>query len=873
MTHLPTGTVTFLFTDVEGSTRLLEEHGEDRHILEDQARLIRKAVAEAEGVEVSTEGDSIFAVFASAPNAVNAAVGAQRVLAAWPWPEGAAVGVRMGLHTGEGVVRDDSYRGLDVHRAARIASAAHGGQVVLSEATRGLAAHALPAGTTLRDLGEHRLKDLTRPEHLYQLAIEGLVSEFPPIETLEMVPHNLPVQLTSFIGRSEVGMVKDLLIHNRLVTLTGSGGSGKTRLSLEVAAEVAHNFRHGAWFVPLDAIKDPELVSSAIATSLRLTRAHRPPLEHLMEYLEDKQLLLVLDNFEQVLPAAVSVSDLLRAATDVKILVTSRAPLHIYGEHEFFVPPLAVPDPEGLCTPQSLVGYEAVALFVERAVAVRPDFEVNESNAQSIAAITARLDGLPLAIELAAARVRMMSPEMIAQRLGNRLAFLTDGSRDLPARQRTLRDAIAWSYDLLPAEGQRMLARLAVFSGGGALEEIEKVADPVEPETAVMEALEMLVDQSLLRHEEVLGSIRFRLLETIREFAWERLEENGDASEIRRRHTDAYVAVAELSEPHLVTKDQARWLDSLELEHDNLRAALDWAVEQREIEAALRLVGSLWRFWQFRGHLNEAGDRASEALALPGGSAAIRAKACEAAGGVAYWRGDIAACRRLYRESLDLARGLGDRAGEANALYNLSFSYLMTEGAGERARLRTEALKIYEELDDRHGIAKVLWSLGSWASSSGDLERARSLLEQSLSIFTELDDPFGLGWVLYSMATNEFLAGDPEASLRFLREGLTLFGEVRDVSAIVLHLDSMALVSWSEGRHELALRLAGATARFGERSGVGLADPEFDQAEFAALRAELMRAAGEPEGADLLSEGAAMSQEEVVAFALREDDE
>jgi len=471
MRDLLTGTVTFLFTDMEGSTRLLERLGKQyRDVQHRHNSIIREAIAEGDGREVSTEGDSFFAVFPAPSGAVRAAVRAQRELAAAPWPDGVVIRVRMGLHTGEGIVGGDNYLGLDVNRGARIAAAAHGGQVLLSDATRGLVERSLPAATRFRDLGQHRLKDLAQPERLYQVVIEGLEQEFPPLRTMDARPNNLPAQLTRFIGRNyEISRVRELLARNRLVTLTGPGGTGKTRVALPVAGEALTDFRDGAFFVDLSSVTDAELVAPETAAALGMPeQPGHPFLDTLRDHLRLRNLLLVLDNLEQVVNAASGfVEPLLRAAPEVKVLVTSRVPLHLYGEQEFPVPPLALPDPQHLPDVDSLARFEAVALFADRAAAGKPDFRVTAENARTVAKITARLDGLPLAIELAASRVKLLSPKQLLPRLEQRLPLLTARDRNVPERQRTLRRTIEWSYELLDEAEQRMFSRLSVFAGGG----------------------------------------------------------------------------------------------------------------------------------------------------------------------------------------------------------------------------------------------------------------------------------------------------------------------------------------------------------------------------------------------------------------------
>ena len=475
---LPTGTVTFLFTDIEGSTRLLQQLGDAYpEVLSEHHRLLRGAVESAGGVAIGSEGDSLFASFARAPSGLAAAVAAQLALAAQEWPDGAAVRVRMGLHTGEALVRDGTYVGLDVHRAARIAAVGHGGQVLLSDTTRALVEQALPAGGELRDLGQHRLKDLAQPERIFETVIAGLPSTFPPLRSLDATPNNLPTQMTSFVGRArEVAEATRLLATTRLLTLTGPGGTGKTRLSLQVAAEAASDYPDGVFFVPLGPLDDAGVVAPAIVQALGMREAvNQPPVDRLSEYLRDRRLLLVLDNFEQVQEAAALVGELLRSSPGLRAVVTSRSPLHIYGEQEYAVPPLGLPVAGADPDPVEIARYESVALFVERAAAVNPGFRLTAANAAIVAEICALLDGLPLAIELAAARTRLLPPQALLARLGQRLDTLSSGSRDLPERQQTLRGAIAWSYDLLDGKARQLFACFSVFVGGADLAAAEAV--------------------------------------------------------------------------------------------------------------------------------------------------------------------------------------------------------------------------------------------------------------------------------------------------------------------------------------------------------------------------------------------------------------
>ena len=560
------GTVTFLFSDIEGSTRLEQRVGTARYgeLRERHRAILREAFGAHEGIEQGTEGDSFFVVFASAREAVAAAVAAQRRLAAEPWPDGETVRVRIGIHSGEAELAGESLVGLDINRAARIAAVGHGGQILLSDATRGLIQGQLPAELRLRDLGAFRLKDLLGPEHVVQVEADDLPADFPPLRTPDARPNNLPTQLTTFVGRdAELEEAARLLSTTRLLTLTGPGGTGKTRLSLQLASGVADDFPDGVFFVPLEPIRDPMLVASRIATAVGVAETGaRPIAETLSTWLRDRRLLLVLDNFEQVAAAAPLVSDLLRAAPALTVIVTSRAALRVSGEQEYPVPGLPTPPDlshlSGLDRMQlpgesraldlaALSQYAAVRLFIERAVAVRPGFSVTNANARRVAAISARLHGMPLAIELAAARIKLLSPDAILARLEHQLDVLAAGARDLPARQQTLRGAIAWSYDLLDEDARRLLDRLSVFAGGCDLEAAEAVCGPAsELGGELVDGLMALADQSLLKVEEAAdGEPRFPLLDTIREYAAERLAERGETGAIQDRHRDWFLALAE----------------------------------------------------------------------------------------------------------------------------------------------------------------------------------------------------------------------------------------------------------------------------------------------------------------------------------------
>ena len=864
---LPTGTLTFLFTDIEGSTQLMQKLGEKYVAAQvEHHAILREAFQSKSGRELRTEGDSFFCVFESALDACGAAAMAQRGFIERKSP----MRVRIGLHTGEAPLVGEEYIGLDVHHAARVAASAHGGEVVVSETTQALVESSLPSGLHVRDLGVHRLKDLARPERLFQLVIDGVPDVFPALRTLDATPNNLPTQLTSFVGRSaDVEEAKRLLAGTHLLTLTGPGGIGKTRLSLQLAAEVASSFVDGTFFVALSAVTDPELIPSAIAQSMGVPiSGNRRPIDVVQEHLQDRSVLLVLDNLEQVLPAASPfVSDLLHGAAAVKVVATSRAPLHIYGEQELALQPLQLPDPRTVHSAAALSQYEAVTLFIERAMAARHDFRVTNENAAAVAGICEQVDGLPLAIELAAARIKLFSPQALLARLQTSTSLLAGGSRDLPSRQQTLRGAIAWSYDLLDGPHKRLFARFGVFARGANLEQAETVCGPPsELGLDVLTGLDELADQSLLRRLPDFEEPRLLMLQVIREFALEQLQAGGEADLIRNRHAAAFQALAEEAAPHLFGADQKSWLDRLAADHDNFRAAFDWAQSSGDVARGLCLGAAFWRFWQMRGHLREGRARLDAILQMPGAQdhPAERARALEAAGGVAHWQGDVAAEKRFYDECLDLARASGDKPAIANALYNASFPrFIVNEDLPEGMRLAEESLALYRELRDEKGMARGLWAIGNVYHQSRQSAKAIPPLDEAIAINRRLDDRFSLGWAMHTRITVAIVQRDPELASKLTREALEIFSGAGDLSGIVLLLDDAASVAKLQGDADRALRLAGAAARQQEATGVALASI-VNVNEGRAWKETI----DTPDEERAWNEGQAMSVDDAIAYAL-----
>lgn len=814
---LPTGTVTFLRTDVEGSMGLARTLGARwDEVNATHLDLIRRAVDAHGGVCVRTEGDAFFGVFPEAGAAVAAAIDAQRALAGHDWPAGAPVRVRMGLHSGEAHLAGDDYGGFEVNRAARVAAAGHGGQVVLSEPTRLLAEAVLTDGVGVRDLGRHVLRDVPAPERLFQLEVPGLRTDFPPLRTSRPSAGNLPVRLTSFLGRDrELQELRDLLEPSRLVTLTGPGGIGKSSLAIELGRSLADTVPDGAWFVALDVVSDPAEVPAVIARTLGLFDGpERPAAAGLAQYLADRSALLVLDNFEQILEAATDVAALLRASPGTRIVVTSRAPLRIGGEQEYPVGPLGVGG----------IHREAVDLFVERARAVRPGWDPG-SDQEALEGLCALLDGLPLGLELAAARVSLLPVGAIRDRLAGRMPLPGSGPRDLPARQRTLEGTIGWSYDLLEPGQQRLLQDLAVFEGGFDLEQAAQVAGAAASDTVdVIDGIGMLADQSLVARDAVSdsGAIRFRLLQTIRGFALGRLAASGREPEVRHRHALAYLALLREAQPHLPGADQPRWLDRLALDQDNLRAATRWSIDAGDVEVALWLIGAAWRFWQLDGHLLEAETFVHDALAMPGADAptAARLAALAAAGGIAYWHSETRVAQGHYEAQLALAEQLGDAVAAADATFSLIFTrYIGGDTRGAIATIE-DAERRFRELGDERGVARLMWNRATAVLQAGDPAGAVPMFDRSLEMFEATGDVWYRAMAEGSLAWAHWGLGDAETAGRWILRSLADSRAIRDTATLTISLPALAVFALENGHAEVAAAVLGAYENLRQVHGI-----------------------------------------------------
>jgi predicted ATPase/class 3 adenylate cyclase len=807
--------VTFVFTDLEGSTALLEAHpAAYREAVRRHHALLRDAVEAQGGAVFETVGDAVYAAFASPAAAVAAALDGQRALRAEAWGATGELRARMGVHLGEVERQGAHYFGAPLYRCARLTAAAHGGQTVLSGAAAALVRDALPAGAGLLDLGEHRLKDLATPERVFQLLHRDLPAAFPPLRSLDARPHNLPLQVTGFVGREgELAAVARLLAGEppgpRLVTLTGPGGCGKTRLALQAAAEVLDAHPDGVWLVELGALADPALVPQAVAAAVGVREAPgRPLLATLTDALRPKRLLVVLDNCEHLLDACARLADaLLRTCPHVRVLATSREALGIAGETAWRVPSLPVPAAAGAAEPgpdvAGLARYAAVRLFADRAAAVRPGFALTPDNAAAVAEICARLDGIPLALELAAARVRVLPPQQLLARLEDRFRLLTGGSRAALERHQTLRAAVDWSYALLTAPEQALFARLSAFGGGWTLEAAEAVCAGGGVEAAgVLDLLTALVDKSLVVADEQEGEARYRLLETIRQYALERLRAAEGEAAVRRRHMAYFLALAERAAPELGGPRPAAWLDRLTAEHDNLRAALDWSFEAPDTlpDAALRLAGALSWFWWLRGHRREGRDRLEAALARAGPAApAARAEALRGAGRLTTEGGDPARARALLDESVALSRALGDRRGLMESLILAAYPRRRVGEYPYVRRLFAEALTLARGLGDPWLLGCTLATLAWTAAAHHDDATARAAGERSLPLLRQAGDQQRLAWAYRALGDVALRQGDLDGAAAAYAEDLARarFG----AGAGVLGLYNLGEVARRRGRH------------------------------------------------------------------------
>ncbi|MEM6708986.1 MAG: tetratricopeptide repeat protein [Pseudomonadota bacterium] len=810
-TDLPTGTVTLCLTDIEGSTRLLNRVGAEVYarMLAVHRDVIRNCVHRYGGVEVDTQGDAFFLAFPAAAAAVEAVAAIQRGLIDAPWEGQEPIAIRIGLHTGEPQRTDEGYVGMDVHEAARVSALGHGGQVLLSERLAREVAPELPDNLALRDLGEHLLKDVPEPQQLFQLQIEGLRSDFPPLRSRASAPNNLPQTLTPFIGREPViAELLDLIRapQTRVVTLVGPGGTGKSRLGLRAADELLPSFKDGVFLVPLVSITDPKLVASQIATTLGIRETGEEPQVVLANGLRDREMLLLLDNFEQVQAATRVVADLARDCPGIKFLVTSREALRIAGARAFQVPPLDLPEEQDWHRYERVVDSEAVRLFVERARTARPEFELVPDNAALVAEICQRLDRLPLAIELAAARVATMPLDRILRGMQRRLKMLTGGGADLLVHQTTLRDLIAWSYDLLDEDEKRLWTRLAVFNGGATIAAAQAVCD-LDDEFDIELDAESLAAKSLIRYEFSVtdsgsggepGS-RLQMLETLREFALERLREEPEYDELVERHRHWFASLTERAAAGYRGPDHEQWLAILAVELPNLRSALERAIKNQEERTALLFAARLWFFFYQRGLLSEGRTRLESVLkAFPQGEPALLGQCELGVGTLARQQNDVDVA---WTHTL-AARELFERAGDANGVADAESglgSIAQRRGDLDQAEWHlSDALARFRALNNEERLSFTLTALGAVKHISADLDAAEALYQEALAIGRKRQDKNAVATALVNLgelAAEQLRLDDAR---RYTAESLQLYSELELNNAIAFTLEVLAGLSVDE---------------------------------------------------------------------------
>jgi predicted ATPase/class 3 adenylate cyclase len=807
---------TFLFTDIEGSTNLWEQFPERMRVALARHDSILRGVIESQGGTVfKTVGDSFCAVFPTVPDALRAAAAAQHRIAAETWEEiGEPIRIRIAVHTGPAEARDGDYFGATMNRVARILASAHGGQIVLSKPAVDSAAGKLLPSSQLIDLGEHRLKDLIRPEHIFQYTEPGLREDFPLLRSLSAFAHNLPEQLTSFVGReAEVAEIKHLLSRTRLVTLSGSGGNGKTRLALQVAAEMVDQFTNGVWFVDMAAVLDPALIATMVATTLRLReQPGRPMSETLTAFLRDKRLLLILDNCEQIVSAcAVLADNLLKSCPDLHILATSREGLGIAGETTWRVPSLPTPSNLDLNCFEKIAQSPAVRLFVDRAASVVPDFQLTSKNAPAIAKVCQRLDGIPLAIELAAARVKMISPEEIALRLNDRFRLLTGGSRTALPRHQTLRAAIDWSYHLLGGPEGVLFRRLSLFYGSFSLEAAEAICEVPDLDSVdVLDSVSRLVDKSLLILETSEGRARYRMLETIREYAFDRLRESGETSHLQTQFLNFFLNFGQRAHQELSGPAQGEWLERLDAEQENFRAALTWTVQDKELHVSqLRMALTLRRYWLVRGYWEEGLKFFLRVIATDSVREFVseRAVALNSCGNLACQLGRYEQATQHYEQSLAFRRELGDERGIAATLNNLGYLYMYQQEHDKAEPLFSEALAYFRKLRDQRGVATCLTNLASVRNVKGDFAGADQSAREALEIFRKVGDDFGVSASLTALGKIAISRNDLRSAEAYLEESLGLCRQLGEKIGIVGSLQSLGEVMMLQNHFESARAL------------------------------------------------------------------
>ena len=848
MNPLPTGTVTFLFTDIEGSTSLWEQSPDAMHAaLARHNTLLQIAIEHNAGAIFKKTGDGCLAAFPTAPEALLAALAIQQALSAETWEVSTPLKVRIAIHTGTAELHEGDYLGVTLNRTARLLATGYGGQTLLSLATFELVRDVLPPDMTLTDLGAHRLKDLQRPEIVFQLEHPTLAKTFPPLRSLDnpLLLNNLPQQTTSFIGREEtMREIKHYLTKTRLLTLLGSGGCGKTRLSLQVAAEVLDGESDGVWFVEFAPLTDPALVPQTLANVLGVKEeAGKPALQSLVEYLQPKRTLLIFDNCEHLIHAIAELADaLLRQCPKVTLLATSREALNVTGETQYRIPSLSLPDAKQKQTAQSLSQFEAVQLFIERALLAKTTFAVTNENAPALAQLCVHLDGIPLAIELAAARIRSLSVEEINDRLDNRFRLLTGGARTALPRQQTLRALIDWSYDLLGAKERALLGRLSVFVDGWSLEAAEAISVN-EGEANGIEAWEVfdlltgLVDKSLVNADTHIAT-RYRLLETVRHYAAEKLDANSETDEVKNRFVAYFLGFAGQAANHLEGPEQTTWLNALEIEYDNLRTALAWATESPErVEMGLKMAKLLWQFWYARGYLNEGRLLLMRVLEQTDSTISVqaRADALNCAGLLVSHLGDYTEAKHFYEQSLALRRLEGDERNIAQSLNNLGLLALQQSDYAAAKSLFGEALEINRKVDNPLRQTINLLNLAEIAVAQYDYALAKTISEEGLQLSRQIGSRHLEAGCYLIMGRASMEQKEYNAAKTLCNDALTIFYSLGFKPWIANVLSLIAQRAAHQAHYERAVCLWGAEARLREVIRVPLTPDE--QATYQEMRA------------------------------------
>ena len=887
--RLPGGMVTFLFTDMESSTRRWQEYPERMpEALRRHNALLRAAIEAHKGYLFKQVGDSVYAAFENPIDALRAALEAQQALSSQDWSAIGGLRVRMAVHTGTAEFQDGDYFGVTLSRADRILDMGSGGQVLVSQVAYTLVKDYLPEGAGLQDLGLHSLPDLDEPERIYALRHPSLPTDSPALRSQSVPPNNLPVPLTSFIGRERpMADITRLLTRTRLLTLTGFGGCGKTRLALQVASELLTEYPDGVWLVEVAALSDPALLSQAVASALVLhEEPGRSVLDTVTAHLQSRTLLLLLDNCEHLLSScAILAHSLLKACPNLRILATSREGMGLIGELTYPVPFLSLPDLRHLPPMLLLSRYEAVRLFVERAIFRQPGFTLTAQNAPMVAQICSRLEGIPLAIELAAARLNVLSVEQIA-RFDDHIRLLVGGDPTGLPHHETLQATLDWSYNLLPEAERTLLQRLSVFAGGWTLEATEQVTaeqgrgewgqvpSPLSPVTSheVLDLLARLVSASLVIAEDQAGEKRYRMLETIRQYAYGHLESLGQAGLFRERHLDCFLALSEEAVSGVRGAEQAVWLNRLETEHVNMRAALTWCLESpNRVEAGLRIVGrTLVRFWEARGHFSEGRQWCMALLAHPEAQEPTqgRADVLNAAGLLAFRQGDYPAAQAQHEQNLALCQQLGYQAGIARSLNNLGMIHLDLEQYEQARSLFEQALLLNRERDVPAAQASNLASLGIIAQRQGNLEEARRFQEEARRLHESIGNKGGLIVALINLAVTVLMQGDVECTHALLVESLALSRETGEHWTVPYALSNLAELALQQGRPERAVRLYGAEEVLREAIGLNLSPRDRQECErgVAVVRSAL----GEERVASFWAEGRAMTSEQAIVYALED---